>query len=227
MQPKVLVGCPTSDHKAYCLEPYIEGLKKLTYNNKDILIVDNSATDDYMKRIQTLGIPAVHIPWHPSARERIIQSRNILREKTINEGYEYFLSLEQDVIPPPNIIETLLSHHKEIIAGIYYNKFPTPQGEIELLPLAYKVKEDYLRPLTPQELEGKQPISVAGIGLGCVLIHRNILKKIKFTYTPDTAAFDDMHFSKEVLQQGHKIFVDPTQKCMHLIKNWTWEGIER
>ena len=37
--PKVLVGCPTSFHKDYCLKEYVVGLNKLTYKNKDILLI--------------------------------------------------------------------------------------------------------------------------------------------------------------------------------------------
>ncbi len=77
MVPKVLVGCPTSDLKGYALERYIEGVKALDYKNFDVLIVDNSKSEEYLKRIKSLGIPVVKGPYSDSARQRIIDSRNI------------------------------------------------------------------------------------------------------------------------------------------------------
>ena len=52
MRPKILVGCPTSHHKDYCLTEYMAGLKKLTYPNKKILIVENSKNDEYFKKFE-------------------------------------------------------------------------------------------------------------------------------------------------------------------------------
>ncbi len=81
-KPKVLVGCPTSNHKEYCLKQYAEAVKKLTYKNYDILLVDNSENDEYLKKIKSEGIEAIKGPYHELARERIIESRNILRQET-------------------------------------------------------------------------------------------------------------------------------------------------
>ena len=52
MNPKVLVGCPTYEGKEYILDRYIERVKEFTYDNYDILLVDNSKTNDYAKKIK-------------------------------------------------------------------------------------------------------------------------------------------------------------------------------
>ena len=49
---KVLIGCPTSEHKKYCLQEYAQAVKQLIDENTDVLIVDNSKTDDYKKEIK-------------------------------------------------------------------------------------------------------------------------------------------------------------------------------
>ncbi|MDO8556300.1 MAG: hypothetical protein Q7R96_03950 [Nanoarchaeota archaeon] len=227
MEPKVLVGCPTSDHKAYCLEPYIEGLKKLTYKNKDILIVDNSATDNYMKRIQTLGIPVIKDEYLRYARDRIVHSRNILREKTINEEYEYFLSLEQDVIPPPNIIETLLKAKKQVITGVYYNTYKF-FGKEKIRPLIWGPVEghpDHMQFLT-DEAEKPQIMQIKASGLGCILIHVDVLKKIHFSVGDDSEAFDDIYFCKDLEKNNIPLYTDTTMKCKHLIKGMRWDDIQ-
>src|SRR3989344_3253635 len=37
MNPKILVGCPTSFHKEYALKEYAQAIKYLIYNNYDYL----------------------------------------------------------------------------------------------------------------------------------------------------------------------------------------------
>ena len=89
MPPKILVGCPTSFHKEYALEAYAKAIKSLTYKNFDILLVDNSEDNKYFEKIKSFNIPVIKGPYFPSARDRIVASRNLLREKVIKD-YDYF-----------------------------------------------------------------------------------------------------------------------------------------
>ncbi len=52
MNPKVLVGCPTSDYKEECLEEYAEAVKNLSYDNYEVLLIDNSKGNEYFERGQ-------------------------------------------------------------------------------------------------------------------------------------------------------------------------------
>lgn len=101
---KILIGCPTAAYKSYCLKEYIKGIKNLTYKNFDVLIVDNSKSNDYYDEIKK-ELPCVKDNWFESARDRIVHSRNLLRKKVLDENYDYFLSLEQDIIPPKILLK--------------------------------------------------------------------------------------------------------------------------
>lgn len=227
--PKVLVGCPTSSHKEYCLEAYAQGLKDLTYKNYDILIVDNSKDNEYMKKIKALGFPVVKSPYSEHAKDRVIAARNVLREKALKDGYDFFLSLEQDVIPPKNIIEGLLSHNKEIITGVVYHLFPTKSNEwIEkpMIGVKSKKQEGKLAMLSKEQIENVN--ALAGVdycSMGCLMIHRNVLEKIKFRYeefdyatdNPDEVKWDDWCFCEDAQKHDFKIHADLGAKCRHLI----------
>src|SRR3989344_3875962 len=197
--PKVLVGCPTSFHKEHCLQEYVRAVKSLTYPNYDILLVDNSPDDKYMERIRKENIPVLKGPYYEGARDRIVASRNLLREQALKQGCDYLLSLEQDVIPPSDSVERMLQSQKEVITGIYFNKV-NEKGVTKLTPLAYKIsgqKKDELplmKPLSEQELWSNKVVEVISAGLGCLLIHKNVLKKITFRYDPEKEAFDDRFF---------------------------------
>jgi len=216
---RVLIGCPTSDHKRYCMKEYAEAVKKLLDENTDILIVDNSKTDDYKKELEEAGLKVIKGPWFESARERITTSRNLLKDYALEMGYDYLFSLEQDVIPEPDALKKLLSHKKEIVSGVVMNNLPVG-NEIKLMPMAYVE-----HPQDPTglwyvdlaELEKPQLIEIKACCLGCMLIHNSVLRKISFRYT---GGFDDMMFCKDVIEAGFKIYLDTTVKPKHLHGSW-------
>ncbi|MAG20182.1 hypothetical protein CL618_01995 [archaeon] len=225
---KILVGCPTSNHKEYCLDQYISSIKSLTYKN-DILLIDNSENKDYYKKIKEKGIPVIKDKYRETARDRIIHSRNILRRLVLDNGYDYLFSLEQDVIPPKDVIERLLSHKKDIISGVYYKKIYITVKDKEytkIVPLLWKItKEDKEKKLmtyiTDEELQTSL-LNIDMCGLGCLLIHRNVLEKVKFRYEKQEKSFDDTWFCKDAIKNNFKIYTDPTLKCKHLTEGMDW-----
>ena len=136
--PKVLVGCPVSEHHAYCTGDYLEAIKNLSYPHYDILLIDNSKTEDFSKQLQKADVPVLRDCYAiEDVKDKIAASRNVLRKKVLEGKYDYFLSLEQDVIPPKNVIETLLKHKKSIVSGVYFNYY-TVLDKKELFPVLYR-----------------------------------------------------------------------------------------
>lgn len=227
MEPKILVGCPTSNHKNYALERYAKGVKSLSYDNFDVLLVDNSRNDNYIKKIKSLDLPVAKGPYSDAARQRIIDSRNVLRQKVLDEGYDYFLSLEQDIIPPEDVIQKLLSHDKKIVTGVYFS-YQTNNDVTLLVPLLWKrVSKDEVRFMLEKEVVEPKLMEVDACGVGCILIHRDVLQKVKFRYDKNDAGFDDVWFCKDAFDSGFKIFADTSVKCKHLIEGWSWKGIKK
>ncbi|MBI4045040.1 MAG: glycosyltransferase [Candidatus Diapherotrites archaeon] len=229
--PRVLVGCPTSEAKAYCLERFLGGLKSLTYQNFEVCLVDNSKTNEYCellekhakefeketgKRFAVLR-EGLNIE---KARQRVVFCRNLLRQKALDEGFDYFFSLEQDVIPPPDIIERLLSHKKEICGGAYLNLMPT--GHMSAVAFKFESEENrrnaLLTPLGLMNLFPSRLMEVDATGLGAILIHRSVLGKISFRVEEDSTAFDDIFFGRDARNAGYKIFLDSSMFCLHLFR---------
>ncbi len=137
MPPKILIGCPVSDYHAYATEDYLKAITSLTYKNYDILLVDNSTEDTFYHYLQQKNIPVMRKFTNLPIKEKIVKSRNVLRETVLTKEYDYFLSLEQDVIPPKDVIEVLLEQNKDIVSGVYYT-FTTIQGQTHILPVIYR-----------------------------------------------------------------------------------------
>jgi len=230
MLPKVLVGCPTSFHKEYCLDKYVDCVKSLTYKNFEILLVDNSKDDVYFERIKKYGVPVIKGPWFEGAMDRIITSRNILRQKVLDEGYDYFFSLEQDVVPPADVLERMLKADKKLVTGVYFAHNTMPDGSTPLIPLVYKLIDEKtltMAPIDKQEFDSNKLIEVVSAGLGCVLIHKDVLKEVKFRY--ENKVFDDRFFFIDCYNKNFKVFCDTSIKCKHYILNrpYPWKVIKK
>lgn len=115
--PKVLLNCPTYDKKSYCWQKWRDMIKSLSYPNFDVLFVDNSKDKKYFEEIsKDFNVIHKHIEGDP--RKVVSESRNILRDEFFKGDYDYFFSLEQDVFPPFDVIERLISHDKDIVPGV-------------------------------------------------------------------------------------------------------------
>ncbi len=210
------MGCPTYEGKAYCLSQYLEGVRRLTYPGLSFLLVDNSRTDAYSHHLAALHIPVKKIPFTSDPRDRVTDSRNVLREVVLTGGYDYFFSLEQDIVPEPAIIEKMLAHGKDIVAAPYC-VFHVIDGKQVLVPVVYDIhphNKEGLWYLPKEELAKSQLKKVKAFGLGCVLISRVVLEKISFHHAQ---GYDDMLFSKDAIDMGFNLYLDTTLQVTHML----------
>lgn len=111
--PKVLVTCPTYDGKEYCWQKWIDMAKSLTYPNYDILVVDNSKTEDFYNKYKD-QIPMIHLTFGPDEKDdgmyRVCRSMAEVQRHFLKGGYDYWMNIEADNIPPPNVIEELMKY---------------------------------------------------------------------------------------------------------------------
>lgn len=222
--PKVLVGVPVCDLYEYCFEEFITNLKNLTYSNYEILLVDNSKDETFFNKINSLNIKVIRLNYIEKMRERVVESHNKLREIALNENFDYLLVLDQDIIPPRDVIERLISHKKDAISALYFGNHNLPTGENKIMPFAWtflnkEVHWGSVRYLTEEEVNSNKVLEIAFVGMGCVLLNRKILEKIKFRYDKSIDAWDDRWLGYDLHKEGFNFYLDPTVKCKHLYLN--------
>ncbi|MEM3126525.1 MAG: glycosyltransferase [Candidatus Woesearchaeota archaeon] len=234
VEPKILIGAPTYVGKKYCLKQYLEGVKNLNYSNYELVLVDNSETDDYAKYIKAtineMGIKGKVIKdvWINKTKERLVHSRNILRDIFLKEGFDYFFSLEQDTVMEPDDLKKMIAHGesgKKVVSGIVLNYYDVGKekriagkllkgGKRIIVPMAWVPMEaGKVRYMKKEELESGKVFEVWACSLSATLIHKEVLEKIKFRYEK---AFDDMAFCRDAKQKGFKVYVDTTIRPFHL-----------
>lgn len=236
--PLVLVACPTYEGCGYCLDKFAERIKELTYPNYNILIVDNSEGDEYYNKIKEKGIQVIKGPRFNEPVRTITNSRNLIIDFAIRNGYDYLLNMDQDVIPPKNIIEELMGRDKDIVSGVYYGYFRSG-GKLKYLPIAYrcltkeefeeiqndlppfiKSCEDIKRNLTEDEVNSGEVLEVKIPCNGCMLVKRKVFEKVNYDLLdmPEISkTSDDIHFCENAKQKGFKLYVYTKIKCDHLV----------
>lgn len=238
-QPKVLVGCPTFEGFGYCLDVFLERMRELSYPNRDLLLVDNSVGDVYFERLRQSGVNVLKAPRLKSKWETVANSRNLIIDYALRNGFDFLLSLDQDVIPPKDVIEELLKCGKDVVSGLYFGVFGSG-GKLKNLPVAYKgiTGEEFelmrktsglpsfvkshaglKRNLTVEELgQGVQEVKIPSNG--CMLIKRVVLenREVRFgTMGVSEFSGDEILFCESAKQHGFKLFVDPKVRCKHLV----------
>ena len=153
-------------------------------------------------------------------RDRVTIAHDELRKYALKENFDYLLVLDQDIIPPRNIIEQLMQHKKDAISALYFGHHEV-NGENKIMPFAWSFisregtwgKVGYI---TDVAIQGNDLIEIAFSGMGCVLLSKKILKKIKFRYDESIDAWDDRWLGYDIYKEGFKFYLDPRIKCKHL-----------
>jgi hypothetical protein len=141
--------------------------------------------------------------------------------------FTHLLFVDSDVVPPFNVIENLYKHNLDVVAGnypLYIKK--------QIHSAAFKLVDGKFAPYSVRETGLKE---VAAIGLGCVLIKKEVMQEaVKYAcfqmkYGMKDGKFDmldseDITFSKVVQKCGFKIHCDFDQVCDHY-KNSSLLGI--
>ncbi len=242
-EPKVLVGCPTYKGMKYCIDKFLDRVRDLTYSNYETLMVDNSKDGEYFSELKKeRGIKVVKDECQEeSGMKRVISSRNRIIEYALENNCDYILMLDQDVIPPKEVITELSNCKKDIVSALYYNYFKS-SGKIKILPCVWmpisqkefekmrkqinfpetaKSHESLRRHLTIEEAQSEKLFKVLIPAAGCLLLSRKVFEKVRYGLVDMTGikadTSEDIYFFKKVREQGFESYCYTKIVCDHLI----------
>jgi GT2 family glycosyltransferase len=228
--PKVLVFTVTYEGKDYCFKEFLEHAKKLTYKNKRHIFIDNSHNMHYYLKLQSLGLEVYRTERGNNTREAIARSQNLARKIALDEGYDYILSLESDVMVCPDVIERLMGTNHNVVSALYFIGDKAKGERVPCLTIP-EFKHDYgyfgTRLLKVEEWgeyvhKGLQRVQAAA--LGCCLIHRSVFEKIRFMYEVGLKGHSDIYFFNDCFAKKIPVYVQTDIVLDH--QNSLWSNVE-
>jgi cellulose synthase/poly-beta-1,6-N-acetylglucosamine synthase-like glycosyltransferase len=217
--PKILVGAPVYSNKKYVTPYWIDSVKNLTYPNYDVLVVDNSKPSAKFENVFTQnGISIIRSEHHSNPFQRVAEARQKLNDSAILGSYDYLLSIEQDVMVPTNVLETLLSHDKSIVGAPYIVSSHTDANRrhLDYIVSASKLDEildrvdgvDVNEWYLTEEIKDRGLIQVKSCSLGCTLVSTDVLKQIRVRFNSAINRADDSYFFQDCQDKGIPVFLD-------------------
>lgn len=227
--PKVLVATCTYEGKHYTFMEWWKRICELQYPAYDILIVDNSKGDDYYFKLIRLTqgkAKVIKAPRLENSRDTLSYSQNIIRKHLIENDYDYWMSIESDVIPPKNVITNLMKWYKPVCGGLYEIGFKEKVGRRWCIFFRDKKPNGMMGTRIINEQENPQFANIGlrqvhGCGIGCTLIRSDIFRRFPmWTDCRFNDKHSDVYFYMDLDNNNIPVFVDTSVICEHNNSDW-------
>ena len=220
--PKVLVAIPTYEGKDYVFKENFQAIKNLDYPNYSYIYIDNSAGSSYLSTLRRRGAKAVRVPRGGNSRQALCNAQNYARKKCLDEGYDFLMFIESDLVPTPDAITRLMSYGERVVGATYYIGH-----EIKVPCIFFTMNKQgvlgtrLIHPKEVPEFLNTGLRKVHGMGLGCTLIRRDVVEK--YVYWHDER-FDnkhsDVYFYMQLWNDLVPVFVDTNYIIPHYPSKW-------
>lgn len=150
----------------------------------------------------------------------VAECRNLIAERALDDGCEWVLMVDSDILVHPDALVTLMGHGKGCVLGFYATKGRT-DGTLSLFRNGFK---DRYMAYEVRELRqsGKSLIKVSGGGFGCALVRTDVFKSLKrpwfdWVERPNgTSLSEDLYFCNSLNQSGIGVYADTRVGCGHI-----------
>lgn len=165
----------------------------------------------------------------PSVIERMCITSNLCRDYFLKNNYQLALSLETDVFPTQECLGELIMADKDVIGALY----DRDEGKSRKLMIQErffvspnKIQAVNIEPGEDVYFVNGEIKEVSHVGLGCVLMNRLVLEKIKFRFIKGQDMHPDTYFAEDCFRNGFKINAHTALVCEHKNKAWGTFGID-
>jgi len=227
--PKVLIFTTTYEGKDYVFEEFLQCIKNINYPNFKHIWLDNSITD-YHKKLESHGLEVYKIKRGGSSREAITRAQVFARKMAIEEGYDFLMSIESDLLVPPTIVQDLMKHWQPIVTALYYIGNREVGMQLPCISMPEYSEEHHAwgsRLLKVEELDDYYKKGLKQVhtgGMGVCLIQRHVFEQIPFYFDVRYAGHSDIYFFAKCFEKKIPVFVDTDVVVEH--KNSKWEDVK-
>jgi len=140
-------------------------------------------------------------------------ARNSLANDFLKSDADYLFFVDNDTGVPIEGLKRLIDRKKDIISGLYFQRFPPYNPTMKKVQMNEFKNPQYL-PITDYP-EGVIEADI--VGAGCLLISRRVFDSMPepYFFSPEHDYSEDTYFCFEAKKAGFTIYVDTTVKCKH------------
>lgn len=232
--PRILIGAPTSNLKAYCFESWLDNALLTNYPGEwKIVLYDNSdqASVDYQNAYYKSKygdggkfecfLSDIRFCKHMVAK--LAKGHNDVRKYAIDNNYDYLWHLESDIYPKPHFLQELVLKKLPVVGAIYYRdlgRFRRLMLQQRLFRSHNNIKSQNCSPDDDLHFVDGKTKEASHIGLGCMLIRKDILERTPFRYVEGVKVFSDSFWAEDMYKAKIKVMADTSLICSHLNSNW-------
>jgi GT2 family glycosyltransferase len=209
---------------AECLSQLVQ----LDYANYHIILVDNGSTDGTPEQIETL-YPEVTL-FCNTDNLGFAAGCNIGLRHALSLDTDYVLLLNNDTIPPPDILSQLVAGADSLPdAGILTPVAAYADDPERWWPTAgfcHRLTSDYVR-LHPDQLLAGHPLPVDYVFGTAMFIRRPVLDQVGLLDEQYFMYYEDMDFCLRAARTGWRLYVLPDIHIPHHVETSTREDPAR
>lgn len=169
-------------------------------------------------------------------------ARNRIAQKALDDGVDYVLMVDNDVVLPRGVLLDMLDDPKDVCLGYYAHRDADNvyKGRMSVCRthddrgaryIHYPLESEYTaRELISMRDSGTNKLVIHGGGMGCALIKADVFRRIKYPWY-DWVNYDDEHrgmlsedlyFCEQCIREYILIWTDTRAGCGHLLRHVQW-----
>lgn len=172
----------------------------------------------------------------------VATARNRIAQEALDEGVDYVLMVDNDVVLPEDVIINHLDDPKDVCLGYYAHrdndniyrgrtsvcKLYQPNGQKYF---NYPLESEYTAAeLIEKKENGEYKFQIHGGGMGCAMIRTDVFRRIRYpwydwvNYSDDNRGMlsEDLYFCEECRHQNIPIYTDTRVGCGHMLRRIQW-----
>lgn len=157
------------------------------------------------------------VQFHSTGRATVCEARNMLMATSLKSGADWILWMDDDAVPPPNMVEWLFDQGKDLIAPVFFKRNATPvTGNLD----ADETGKTIIDPYPPRLFKADVT------GFHTVLMRRHVAEDVCKQCDPhppfnevregDTKIGEDYWFFRAAKQAGHQLWIDSRIDVGHI-----------
>lgn len=149
----------------------------------------------------------------------IYDSRDSIAHTAVENGYDYILYADSDMVFDSEDLKKLVAHDTDIVSGLYVTRHGE-DNNVCYTDVITRRRFPYRQPKLIHDTKSTGYSEIAAVGFGFCLIKTSVIKTLfkyyKSIFEPKWGVGEDIAFCIRARRHGFKIFVDRDVRLGHI-----------